>query len=155
MDAIEAVSRSVKTLADGTLRLSVDIEPKHAQDAFKLFGSPDVPMALARLTIEASKERAQVETIEDKPKGGFLSQWLAMRCNEPEFWEFVESVMKPYSSDPDFYISNSNECDKAVKALLLIESKVELDNNQSAADAFHKLIRQPYAKWLAGARMTA
>lgn len=152
MDAIEAVSRSVKTLADGTLRLSVDIEPKHAQDAFKLFGSPDVPMALARLTVEASKQRAQAEAIEDKPKGGFLSQWLAMRCNEPEFWEFVEHKMKPFSL---LKILKPEECDFFVKDLLRIESKTEIDSDPNVQQRFHSEIRIPYAKWLAGARMAS
>lgn len=151
MDAIEAVSRSVKTLADGTLRLSVDISPIHAQDAFKLFGSPDVPMALARLTVEASKERAQAEMVEDKPKGGYLSQWLAMRCNEPEFWEFVDN--KFYNGAG--LVDNFDFCDEIVKGWLQIASKTELDNNENAAARFHSEIRQPYAKWLAGARMTA
>lgn len=154
MDAIEAVSRTVKTMSDGTLRLTVDISPIHAQDAFKLFGSPDVPMALARLTIEASKERAQAEMVEDKPKGGLLSQWLAVRCGEPEFWKFMENELIKLH-DGVFFINNETDCDIHVKEFLQITSKKELDNNQSAADAFHKLIRQPYAKWMAGARMAA
>lgn len=38
---VEASSVTVKTMADGTLRLSVDIEPRYARVAFGLFGSPD------------------------------------------------------------------------------------------------------------------
>lgn len=150
MDAIEAVSRTVKTMSDGTLRLTVDISPIHAQDAFKLFGSPDVPMALARLNLEASKQRAQAETIEDKPKGGFLSQWLAMRCNEPEFWEFVQA----HSYCPH-EVNSFDSCDKEIKLYLGIKSKSEIDNDKGAEARFHELIRIPYAKWLAGARIAA
>lgn len=153
MDAIEAVSRTVKTMSDGTLRLTVDISPIHAQDAFKLFGSPDVPMALARLTIEASKERAQAEMVEDKPKGGFLSQWLAMRCNEPEFWEFVNSVFN--LGFFNLQAEDSRSCDISVKHILEIDSKADLDHDKEAEARFHELIRIPYAKWLAGARIAA
>lgn len=151
MDAIEAVSRTVKTMSDGTLRLTVDISPIHAQDAFKLFGSPDVPLALARLTVEASKQRAQAEMAEEKPKGGFLSQWLAMRCNEPEFWRFIENKYVLYDNS----IKNLNDCDMTVKNILQIDSKAELDNDKQAEYRFHEQIRLPYAKWLAGARMAA
>ena len=153
MDAIEAVSRTVKTMSDGTLRLTVDISPIHAQDAFKLFGSPDVPMALARLTIEASKERAQAEMVDDKPKGGFLSQWLAVRCGETDFWEFLNAnnMIGKYQTT----ITSFGGADTAVKEVLNINSKSELDHDKEAEARFHELIRIPYAKWIAGARMTA
>ena len=36
MSVIEAASVNVKTLMDGTLRISVDVEPRHAQAAFGL-----------------------------------------------------------------------------------------------------------------------
>jgi hypothetical protein len=154
MDAIEAVSRTVKTMSDGTLRLTVDISPINAQDAFKLFGSPDVPLALARLTVESSKKRAQAEIVNDKPKGGFLSQWLAMRCNEKEFWEFMESRVFVASGMP-VYIESFDSCDDEVKAFLEIKSKTEIDNSPAVEKRFHEQIRLPYSKWLAGARMAA
>lgn len=57
---------TVKTLADGTLRISVDIEPRHAQAAFTMFGSPGTPVAVARLVPEAAQKAAQQE---NAPKG--------------------------------------------------------------------------------------
>ena len=147
-DLIQATSRTVKTMADGTLRLTVDISPIHAQNAFTLFGMPDAPVVLARLTQEAAQTQAQNETIEaDKPKGGFLSQWLAMRCNEPQFWEFVQA--KSYSPKT---INSYESCDAEVKLYLQIESKTEIDNDTDALKRFHELVRLPYASWLAGKR---
>ena len=49
MSAIEATSVKVATLVDGTLRVTFDIEPRHARDAFALFGAPGSEMALAAL----------------------------------------------------------------------------------------------------------
>lgn len=46
---VEAVSVSCKTLADGTLRLTVEIEPYRALDAFALFHMPGTAVALAAL----------------------------------------------------------------------------------------------------------
>jgi hypothetical protein len=147
-DLIQATSRQVKTMADGTLRLTVDISPMDAQKAFALFGMPDAPVVLARLTQQAAMQQAQDEVIEQDAKGGFLSQWLAMRCNEPEFWRFIENKLAINNG----FITNLEQCDVEVKEYLLIESKKELDNNKEAEARFHSLIRRPYADWIAGKR---
>jgi hypothetical protein len=55
MDApalIEATSVSLKTLADGTLRITVEVEPYNALDAFTLFRQPGTVMALAAIQQE-------------------------------------------------------------------------------------------------------
>lgn len=52
--AVSGSTTTIKTMADGTLRVSIDIEPRHAQAAFTLFGAPGTPVALARLTPEAA-----------------------------------------------------------------------------------------------------
>lgn len=46
---IEATSVSMKTLVDGTLRLTVEIEPNNALSAFALFRAPGTVMALAAI----------------------------------------------------------------------------------------------------------
>lgn len=48
-DVIEASSVRCQTLADGTLRMTVEIEPRLALAAFILFRSPGTAMALAAL----------------------------------------------------------------------------------------------------------
>lgn len=54
MSAILATSGAIRSLVDGTLRLTVDIEPSDAQAAFALFGRPGTSVALARITNEAA-----------------------------------------------------------------------------------------------------
>lgn len=52
MDApqlIEATSVNMKTLADGTLRITVEVEPYNALAAFALFRQPGTVMALAAI----------------------------------------------------------------------------------------------------------
>lgn len=51
MEAIAAITRTVKTLVDGTLRLTVDIEPVDAVSAFAAFSAPGTPVALAQLNM--------------------------------------------------------------------------------------------------------
>ena len=147
MTAIAAVSRNVKTLADGTLRLTIDIEPNNAQEAFKYFGMPDVPMAIARLTQEAAIEHAQTETI-NEPKGGLLSQWLAIRCGEPVFWRFIEFA----GGLNEGWIKSFESCDAEVKLYLQIQSKKQIDNKDEIKSRFDKMIRLPYMDWVAGIR---
>lgn len=150
-DLIQATSKNVRTLVDGTLRLTVDISPHQALAAFQLFGMPDAPVVLARLMPDAALEHAQNEMIDEdaqEEKGGFLSQWLAMRCNEAEFREFVRFHFAQISNG----ILNCQECDEIVKERLGITSKKELDNDKEAEKRFHEIIRLPYAKWLAGVR---
>lgn len=60
---------TVKTLADGTLRLSVDIEPRHAQQAFSMFGAPGTSVAIAKLTPEAAQQSVQHEMVEQARQG--------------------------------------------------------------------------------------
>lgn len=46
---IEGSTVRVQTTSDGTLRIQIDIEPRDAQKAFRLFGSPGTAVALAAL----------------------------------------------------------------------------------------------------------
>lgn len=46
---IEATSVTCKTLVDGTLRITVEIEPNNALAAFALFRQPGTVMALAAI----------------------------------------------------------------------------------------------------------
>ena len=48
-DAIEGATARISTLVDGTLRVTIDIEPRDAQAAFRLFGTPGTAVALAAL----------------------------------------------------------------------------------------------------------
>jgi hypothetical protein len=53
-EVIEATSVTCKTLADGTLRLTVEIEPYNALAAFTLFRQPGTVMALAAIKPQES-----------------------------------------------------------------------------------------------------
>lgn len=48
-NVIEGATARVSTLVDGTLRVTIDIEPRDAQAAFRLFGTPGTAVALAAL----------------------------------------------------------------------------------------------------------
>jgi hypothetical protein len=144
MSAIEAVSRNVKTMADGTLRLTVDISPVHAQDAFSMFGMPDVPLALARLNIQASQAMAQQETIAKEHKEPLtgLALLAVQWCQEPNFWKWANEL------NGMELIRSESQAKTFICEVCSIESRKELNADPKAEAQFQKEIRAPYMQWL-------
>lgn len=150
MSAIECTTAGVKDMADGSLRITLEFEPRHATAAFSLFGARGTVCAIVALTPEAAKQSAQKETIDhigevtemvEKPKGGQLARLAGMWCNDPNFWQFLMDATS-------FVVTGSEDARMAVCNYCSIESRAELDNNPEAAEKFHKLIREPYAEYL-------
>ena len=143
MTAISAAAMRVRTMADGSLRIEVEVEPQDAQQAFALFGRPGAPMALAALAVG----HAAVQEIEpEKPKGGQGAKWLAIRCADPAFQLWLQEH-HPHYWRANAISSQSGHMNAAsvVRAVLSVESRAELDSDPIAQERFHRLIRGPYA----------
>ena len=135
MSAIEAASVRIATLADGTLRITCDIEPANAQAAFALFGSPGTPMALAALKVGHA---AVVEP--EKPKGGTLAKSAGIICSDAMFQDFARH--KGYAPT----------CDGACHLIYIfcdIDSRAELDHDARAAARYRALMAN-FREWFAG-----
>lgn len=144
MSVIEASSAGVRDMADGSLRITVEFEPRHAKEAYALFGTRGTPLAIAALKTGF----AAVET----PKVGPLAYWAVMRCKEEEFFNFISVTYSDWMGDntPDTYETHEEYCKDAV--LMLCECKTsrsEIDRDPSKEQLFHEHIRGPYAKYLA------
>ena len=138
MSAIEGATVRIKTMADGTLQLTINIEPADAIRAFTLFGAPGTPVALAALKVgHALKSDAPAE-----PKGGPLSQWLAQRCNEVAFREWVQHA------STELEIHDSDGASAAVCEAIGVTRKREIDGNEQASLNLKAWIIKPYADWL-------
>lgn len=140
MSAIPAASVNMRTLADGTLRLSIDIDPKDAQDAFRLFAAPGTPVAIAALKTGYA---AVAEPDSPKEPIGPLCKWLVMRCQEPEFWRFLESEVTD-----GYPVKDEKYAGQVVKDFLGIESRREVDTDEAAEKQFHDFVRVPFQRWL-------
>lgn len=144
MSAIAAASVGIKTMADGTLRITCDIEPANAQAAFQLFGSPGTPMALAALKVgHAAITSESAEEV--KPKGGALAKLAGQWCKDPEFFKWIVATSFPDAT----WATGDSEAECAangIRAICEIESRAELDHDAVAAERFHALIRLPYQK---------
>ena len=120
-------------MADGTLRITIDVSPIHARDAFGLFGAPDVPMVLGRLVMDHERKPEPAEPQE--MKGGPLAKLAGMWCNDNYFREWVAA-------------RSELEPEEFIKTACSINRKRELDHSSKSAEAFHEYIRKPYAAWL-------
>lgn len=128
-----------QTMADGTLRLVVDVDQKDTLAAFQLFHAPGSPLVIGRLTQQAAQESVQKEAV----KGGELAKLAARWCLDTGFLEWLDTAHPHEADEP--------HDEKSARAFMLltchIDSRAELDNNPEAAEAFHELIRKPYLRY--------
>lgn len=147
-----------KTLADGTLRLEVDIEPKDAKLAFNLFGSPGTAVALAALKTDA-QQTAETEPDSELPKGGELSKLAGRWCGSPVFHEWLmqsfpflwreveENLLADLSSKVE--PGKPEIAAELIRTHCGVSSRAQLDHDKLAAQQFNAAIRQPFAEHLA------
>lgn len=155
MSAIPASTVNLKTMADGTLRISFDIEPAHAKDAFGLFAAPGTPVGIAALRVGYAAIPAP-----EKPKGGALARLAGQWCKEPRFQEWIRTKydvamggdgsrkgdINPGDLDPDTPESLARH---AILVFCSIQSRSELDGNADAAALFKRHVRTPYMEFTA------
>lgn len=142
MTAIMASTVGVKTMADNTLRLTIDIEPRYAQEAFALFGVRGSACAIARLKNEAAVEAMREEAEDEKPKGGPLAKLAGMWCNSPAFRRWANATQGTMIASPI-------EAAHWIRTACQVDSRAELDSDKEAADIFHAHIREPFSAYLA------
>lgn len=88
--AIMGNSSKASTMADGSLRLQIDVRPENAQAAFRLFGTPGSAVAMARLTDAVAVE----EERPGKPKKGPYGEYAKALVQSgffrtPKIWEAI------------------------------------------------------------------
>ena len=116
MSVIPAATVKVQTMADDTLRIVLDIEPRDAQTAFMLFGQRGTPVALAALKVGTPTHEP-----EEKPKGG----------QDPAYQEWLEA----YSPEA---------VEQRIKTVCGVKSRAELDNDERAASVFKAKFIDPW-----------
>jgi len=146
MAVIEAASAGVKDMADGSLRITFEFEPRHAADAFALFGPRGRAVAIAALKDGAAaitSESASEVKEKQQPKGGEWAKLAGMWCADPEFWLFLNHT---YPNDDR--VENDKEAALSLRVHCDIGSRAELDHDPAALDLFNLKIRRPYMKWM-------
>ncbi len=114
--AVSGSTTTVKTMADGTLRVSVDVEPRHAQAAFAMFGAPGTPVALARLTPKAAVEDMR----RGQGAGNDYGHHYAVLYKRG--WFHNPKVVAGFEVDPNL---SPDERIEAIKQRIYLEAQIE------------------------------
>jgi hypothetical protein len=142
VDAIMGTFVAIKTMADGTPRVTLDMQCTLSEVA-AMGLIPGVPFAIARLSKEAAGKPA-VEPVsqpeEPKQKPGQLCVMAVNFCKDPMFWTWI---MEAHG----LACFNQAEAKEFVLNQCQVESRKELDDLSNAAELFHRLIRRPFLAW--------
>jgi hypothetical protein len=144
----------VQTMADGTPRIVIDLQCSLSEIA-ALGLVPGVPFAIARLEKSASVTTpAEESPSEAKPEekkqpqaevhsNNTNSRWVALRCKEPVFWDFLSSQVGSFG-----YVKSEEEAAQVVRVACNVDSRSKLDTDPEAEQRFHEIIRKPYIKFV-------
>lgn len=136
MTAIPGAAHTMRVLADGVLRVQIDIDPTHRQAAFALLGEPGRQVAIAAL-IDGSQAPGWGKNTEAmEPK---LARTAAIMCANPTFHLWLQSKGVP--------VSTAEAAAQWMRSELNIQSRAELDTDPEAEQRFHTLIRKPFRDW--------
>lgn len=150
MSAISGVRRAAKEMADGTLRVQIDIDPQYRKQFHDLFPEIDMPVALAPLRIDQLPEVPEVEapkSVVEPSKGGELARLAGLLCVNQDFrtWFWSEGLWCTPSGQPVVATDQDEEgTAEAIRQVCGIQSRAELDHNSVAAAIFHERIRRRY-----------
>jgi hypothetical protein len=137
MSVIEATSGTYRSRVDGTLVLTVEIEPMHREAALKLFGQPGTSMALAALRVGHAAKSDQTEN------GPGYWAWQAINlCKDPDFWRWIHEASmgtKKAESEAEARFHVLTKCG--------VKSRGEFDTDMAARQRFVDLIHTPFTKW--------
>lgn len=136
MSIIEASMVRCKTMADGSLRLECEVEPRNAQAAFALFGAPGRAVALAALKDGAAKVAEP-----EKPKGGEWAKLAGMWCADPDFWLWA-------NQQGHSWVTTSGTAGQFMREMCMVDSRVAFDNDEDALARFNETIRLPFMEWM-------
>lgn len=134
MSAISGTRRQMREMADGTIRVQIDIDPACRGAFLASFGAIDMPVALAPLRADFEKPDNSILSNSTGLKGGELAKLAGIFCQQPEFWEFAGCA------------ASAEEARAWILRVCDIESRRELDHNVVAAHIFHEHIRKPYVE---------
>jgi len=138
-DIIEASSGTYRSRVDGTIVLSVEIDPRFRADALALFGMPGTPFALAALKTGYAAADEQPATPKKDTRGP-LCREACDYCDMREFQEWVAQIGSNTVATAD--------CAKEyIRQVCGVQSRKELDVNPGAAELFKAFIRIAFMRW--------
>lgn len=142
MSVIEASSAGVKDMADGSLRITFEFEPRHAAEAFALFGPRGRAVAVAALKDGAAAAPDIAHPISEKKEReqlGDLCYRAVMWCSDPEFQRWLLSTRR-------LPVANAADAAQVIKEVCGVETRKHLDTIAEAGEIFRKEFVGPWQK---------
>lgn len=165
---LAAAAMRARTLADGSLRIEVEFEPKDAQAAFALFGRPGSPMAVTALRVGTEAAGAHPAGDDDAAapnaspdnadrKGGPLARLAGQWCHLPAFQQWIRPVYDQHLGGDGSGWGDLDDAQlqqlgaegfarHAILVLCQIESRRELDHHPRARKEFDFRVRIPFSR---------
>lgn len=130
-----------KTMADGSLRIEVEVSPVDAQAAFALFGKPGAPMAIAALKVgyAAKPDTEREKTGENgnhREKPGPLCLEAIDYCKSPVFQRWCGA----YGAS-DVSARREDAAADWIRAVCRVKSRKDIDADFAAAERFKRDVR--------------
>ena len=153
MSALLGTFVSIKTMADGSPRITLDLQCTLAEAA-ALGLAPGAAFGIARITGESTVDHHH-ETVggigmprDSEPKTpdsttvvkpGQLCVMACTFCADPLFWKWI--------SKSQYACRTEAHAKEWVMGVCGVESRKEIDADKIAATRFHTLIREPFMDW--------
>jgi len=129
----------LRVLVDGSVRLTIDIEPKDRVAAMTLFGSPGQSIALAALK---NGHAAVPEPKATYREFGPICREAIELCEHPKFQQYVNRPGMGH------WKPNADAAKGFILARCGVNSRKELDTAAGARELFIAHVRKPFHAWL-------
>ena len=143
MNAVSGTRRAMKELVDGTLRVTIDVDPQHRQRFFELFSKIDMPVALAPLMADFERPATDNKTSEaaaEAVKGGALAKLAGMLCADPAFQSWLRDAQyREWDTVADGAVDATDHAARTIRLVCGVASRAQLDHDEAAAERFHKI----------------
>jgi hypothetical protein len=74
-------------------------------------------------------------------KPNHIAAWLAQRCKERVFWQFLQARF-------NVAIPSEQAAIELIRAICKVESRAHIESTPVALELFHEQIRKPFANYL-------
>ena len=135
---IPAATVGVKDMADSSLRITLEFEPRHAREAYALFGARGTPVAVVALKVGYEQKVDPLpgpahKAAENVHVGGPLARLAGQWCADPAFQRWL-------------FVGSEAQAAEKVKAFCEVNSRRMLDHDPEAARLFQDIFRGPYMR---------
>jgi hypothetical protein len=147
LTALSGAAMSLRTMADGTVRVTIDFDPKDRKAVMEMLGSPGQPCAVVALEHghAAAGNKAPAATYRDF---GPICREAIELCGNEAFHRYV-GRLKPALLEPGTSaVFLAEQCKAFITMTCNVDSRKELDSAPGARDLFIEHVRKPFHRWL-------